>query len=198
MIEQRRREILQAAMQTIATRAVRLIKAWWKWKPTELRLKRNPVAAHRLRGCLTRFWCIVQLKKRKASANLLLRFLRDSTGLSETTRKMYGFRSRVVRIQLYVRDWLDVQYARLQLLWLAMERSERRKAHQIHMEKVKSERSSLHALYAVKGFTETLTNIDHVNSDLMRLYAKQSRMMQRALVLQKRGTQTKINSLRCA
>lgn len=42
-------------------------------------------------------------------------FLQDSTGISESMRKIYKYRQKIIKLQRFIRGWLDMQYARVQV-----------------------------------------------------------------------------------
>jgi hypothetical protein len=56
----------------------------------------------------------------------------------------------------------------------------------MRIEKKKTEKSSLEAMFAMTGFRQTLSEIDSISSGLNKLYERQEKLMQRVLLEQKK------------
>lgn len=57
----------------------------------------------------------MKYRKKKRSADLILMFLRESSMISESMRKIYAFRQDVIKIQRFIRSWFDAQQYRVRV-----------------------------------------------------------------------------------
>lgn len=59
----------------------------------------------------------LRINRKHKSIELLKDFIRNSTLLNESVRKIFRFRDRVIMIQRHVRVFIRVRRARVRLLW---------------------------------------------------------------------------------
>lgn len=84
--------------------------------------KRHPHIVPLIRRVIMPLVVRTRLRRKRRSADLLITFLRDSTGMSETVRAIHAFRKTVLRVQRWMKAWIASKHCRLRVLWLKCER----------------------------------------------------------------------------
>ena len=83
-------------------------------------------------------------------------FIIRSAAISPMMTKIYSFRQRVIKIQRVFRSWFRVLESRIELLSLALERSEVLREYVLRQEHLRNERSALASLTKTEIFGNTL------------------------------------------
>eukprot|EP01039_Chlorochromonas_danica_P000068 gene68-74_t len=186
VLQERQRHwlIIQSALAYLSVFYVKIDelrqrRCWLKQQTKDKRAaaliqKRYPSLWQRMVRALLRYRLRLRHYRKQQAAFLLLQFLRDSSGLSESVRRIYSFRQSVMKIQKWVRSWTDMQIFRVRLLWLAAEKIGRRIAKQQRLAKLKNERISVKAMKEVSGFAETVSEIDVVKKRIGKVLEYQT------------------------
>lgn len=110
---------------------------------------------------LTRCWCRLQVRRRNAAADLLQQFLAHR--IDNLSLRIRQFLAKIRRIQRHAKAFVRCQDARLQLLWLAMERAERKKQDSIRRARFRREKEAKDLLRACRSdYVATAISIDQV------------------------------------
>jgi hypothetical protein len=152
---------------------VSLIERWWRRGRVRILFRRFPWVVQLFRRTILRFNIRLRLRRKRNAATLLTVFLQDSTGMSETMRAIYAFRQTVIRLQRWIRKWLDVQYCRMRILWLKCERMYREKMRRERANEPKEEAHTHHVISATNYFTDTVEEIGLKRKQLGRLLEDQ-------------------------
>lgn len=142
-----------------------------------LLIKRNPKQIHILRGALRRFLYIIKSRNRKEATRILLLFLRDCRIKAQTLRRIYTYRTKVVKAQHYIRGWINIQRARIELLWLAKEKIDKERSENERRERLRSQQNAVKATETYSGFSETMNELKRVKFQFKRLFDKESLFM---------------------
>ncbi len=157
---------------------VKKIETWWFYYRLKLKWIRNKKAAR----VLTAFFRLAWFKvKRSACANAvrqIKKFLKDSAG-SGMVKKLYAYRSKVSRIQKHFRDWLAVQEARTQVLWLAMDQIGAQRKLESRREASLAERNSIKAMWNTDGFRQSMDRMNLTAKNLKKVLSSQEKKMGR-------------------
>ena len=200
-----RKEIYDLKHASQTEKSVRFISNWWYFKRLELILFRNKKSKDVIRVFVCMGWGNIQRKKRNKSADLCKMFIKDSTGLSETVRKVYAFRKKVICLQLHFKSWLAIAKARIQILWMTMDKIVKIRIENDRIEKMTKEKSALKAIAKLNGFGNKLLEMNTLKKNLDRLLTQQQKNMKKTLTSQgledeetnaltKSGLDTKINT----
>lgn len=109
-------------------KAIGFIERWWRRGRVRMIIKRNPHVVPLIRRVIMPLVVRLRLARKRRSANLIVTFLQDSTGMSETMRAIYAFRQTAIRLQRWIKSWIEVQHCRMRILWLKCERMYRERA----------------------------------------------------------------------
>ena len=139
--------------------AIVTISNWWFFKRISLRMKLNPWASNIIRGYVRLAWATIQRRKRRAGAAQVVRFLRDCVG-SDKVKRMYTYRTKIIKIQRWFRMWYNLQEQRMQTLWRAMEIIGKRRVEIAQRDARIAERKALKAMSEAGGFSNILNHID--------------------------------------
>lgn len=164
----------------IRIEAVAKIAAWWISRRLDNALKNNPDATEILRTASRRFWCRMQVRRRRRHVSLIRKFLRDSRMIAETIRKMKLFRNRIVKVQKFFKSWLDIQQARVEVLWLAMTRIEKRRAEIANLDRSRAEREAFAATTRLHKFSKTMADIRKARKKVQEALHNEEIVMKRA------------------
>lgn len=156
-------------LQKQSKKAILFIERWWMKKVVWLRLRRNPLLAIVLRRSINVYRIRLRLWRKKYSAELLKKFLNDCTGLSEFMAKIYRFRSRIQKIQRWVKSWFEIQNNRIRILYIHAERLTKVAIKQEKINKMKEDKWSMKAMEDVEGFSNVVVGIKFVQKRLNRL-----------------------------
>jgi hypothetical protein len=126
-----------------------------------------------LRRALLPFMVRRRLRRKRRAATLIVMFLQDSTGMSETMRAIYAFRHTVIRLQRWIRSWIEVQHCRMRILWIKCERIYREKMRAEKGSETKEEAPAPRSQFATNYFTDTVDEIAHKRKQLGRLLEDQ-------------------------
>jgi len=154
-------------------KSVRTIELWWPNRFTELKMKRNPEKMMNLRVGVRKLWCKIQIRKRHSSCNLVQQFIRDTTGMGETVKKIYAFRAKIIMVQNHVRDFFKIKLARLRNLMVYWDYVEAREREKMSRAEELMNTKSREAADKIKGFGETLRKIDTVAEGVQTLHARE-------------------------
>jgi hypothetical protein len=155
-------------------KAVRTIEMWW---PDLYRLKkisRHPREMNNLAAGMRYLWAKIKIRKRHAGSNLIKQFIRDTTGMGETVKKIYAFRAKILLVQQSVREWFLIKQCRLRNLlvyWDKVEAIEREKM--ARAEEIMNMKSR-EAAEGIKGLGETLRKIDAVAASVGTLHEREA------------------------
>mmetsp|Transcript_20174 Transcript_20174/g.27708 ORF Transcript_20174/g.27708 Transcript_20174/m.27708 type:complete len:703 (-) Transcript_20174:18-2126(-) len=149
--------------------AVHLIERWWRGKAVAIKIRKNPGASIFLATVINLFAIRCRLKKKNRSADLIKTFLRDSTGVSEVMGKIYVFRLNVIKIQRWIRMWIDIQINRMRVFWMLAEKISRALIKADNALQRKNERRMKASIAQVEGFSDTITEIGTVQKQLGKL-----------------------------
>jgi hypothetical protein len=139
--------------------AIVTISNWWYFKRISLRMKLNPWAVNIIRAYVCMAWGVIQRRKRREGAKQVVRFLRDCVG-SDKVKRMYTFRTKIVKIQRWFRMWYNLQEQRMQTLWKAMEIIGKKRVEMAQRDARIAERLALKAMSEAGGFSNILNHID--------------------------------------
>lgn len=109
-------------------KAIWYIERWWRRGRVRMIMKRNPRVVPLLRRIFMPLIVRLRLQRKRRAATLLATFLRDSTGMSETVRAIYAFRQTAIRLQRWIKGWIEIQHCRMRILWLKCERMYKERA----------------------------------------------------------------------
>jgi len=155
-------------------KAIGFIERWWRRGRVRIMFRRHPWVEPILRRNLLPYMVRIRLRRKRRSATLIIMFLQDSTGMSETMRAIYAFRQTVVRLQRWIRSWIEVQYCRMRILWIKCEKMYRvRMRLERGNEPPKLEVRPTSAISATNYFTETVEELNHRRKQLGRLLEDQ-------------------------
>jgi hypothetical protein len=107
---------------TATRKAISLIESWWRRGRVRIIFKRQPELRLILRRAILPFHFRLKLRGKRQAATLMTTFLQDCTGMSATMRAIYAFRQTVIRLQRWIRGWIEVQRCRMRILWMKSER----------------------------------------------------------------------------
>jgi hypothetical protein len=175
----RRREIYEIQHASATKKAAVVISNWWWGARLLLRLKRSPNCKFVLRLFARRAWARNKLYQRKNSSELIKTFIKDSTGLSETMRKIYAFRAKILKLQRYIREFIKIQQARIQILWMITDNKVKSRLELERIAKFKKEQLALKAMAKLQGFGNALIEINTVKKNLDKLLTQQTKTMKR-------------------
>jgi hypothetical protein len=155
-------------------KAIGLIERWWRRGRVRIIFRRHPHIRPVLRRILVPFVWRLRLRRKRRAASLVVMFLQDSTGMSETMRAIYAFRHTVIRLQRWIRGWIDVQHCRMRILWLKCERMyrERQRLERGNEPSAEVVRPPM-SQFAANYFTETAEEIASRRKQLGRLLEDQ-------------------------
>jgi len=106
---------------------------------------------------------------------MITNFFNDVNSMGEKLLVLHAFRTKIVKLQKWVFGYIQCQKARVQLLWLALERIERDiRSEQISI-LARSENGAMHNLLNSKEFGGTVTRLDSVHGNLNSLLTQQQR-----------------------
>ena len=165
-----RKELLRWKNASRDEKSVRDIEIWWPRQYIIFKLyKKFPWSRFALASLFMNRWRKLRIAQRYASQNLIVRFIKDVTGLGETMRKIYQFRMKVKRCQDWVYMYYKLNFARLQVLWKALQREEERLKKVVAQGmKIKNKRNSMF-VSSIKGFGDKVGMIDQVSSNISTL-----------------------------
>ncbi len=175
----RRREIYEIQHASATKKAALVLSNWWWGARLLLKIKRNPNCKCILRLFVRRAWARNQLYHRKQASELIKTFIKDSTGLSETMRKIYAFRAKILKIQRYMREYIKIQQARIQILWMITDNKVKSRLELERIAKFKKEQLALKAMAKMQGFGNALIEINTVKKNLDKLLTQQTKNMKR-------------------
>ena len=175
----RRREIYEIQHASVTKKAALVISNWWWGARCLLKLKRNPNFKFVLRLFARRSWARNRLYYRKHASELIKTFIKDSTGLSETMRKIYAFRAKILKIQRFIREYIKIQQARIQILWMITDNKVKSRLELERIAKFKKEQLALKAMAKMQGFGNALIEINTVKKSLDKLLNQQTKAMKR-------------------
>eukprot|EP01038_Epipyxis_sp_PR26KG_P014746 gene14746-19821_t len=169
-----RREKLQLNKDLkMHSRVVKFIEKWWESARIKWKIKRNPKLSLIAKSAINLFAIKFRLKKKNNSANLIKSFLNDSNGISEYMRKIYFFRHQIIKLQRYIRSWIEIQMLRMKLLWMAAEKMQIKIAINDKNNKRKQEKISMQELSKMEKFGDTVTNINRMKKRLEKIFERQ-------------------------
>ena len=96
-------------------------------------------------------------------------FLNDCSGLSEFMAKIYRFRSKIIRLQRWIKSWIEVQYNRVRILYIYAEKLTKQTLQLEKMKKMKEDKWSVKAVEHVQGFGNAIIGIKSVQNRLNKL-----------------------------
>ena len=165
-----RHELLRWKNASRDEKSVRDIEIWWPRQYIIFKLyKKFPWTRFALATLFMNRWRKLRIAQRYASQALIVRFVSDVTGLGETMRKIYVFRLKVRRCQEWVYMYFKLYFARLQVLWKALQREEERLKKVVAQgARIKNRRDNM-LIKCIKGFGEKLDKIDQVSSNISTL-----------------------------
>lgn len=102
--------------------AARYIERWWIDHRLTAKMKRNTQKVNWIRTLTMNMWRKIKVERLNKHADVLKKFCRDVAGCSDRTKKLYRYRSRVIKLQRYIRSYLEIQRARLQILFLSLQK----------------------------------------------------------------------------
>ena len=112
------------------------------------------------------------MRRRNATADVLQQFLAHK--IDSFSLRIRRFLSKIRRVQRLARAFVRCQDARLQLLWLAMERAERRKQDAIRRARFRREKEAKDLLRACRSdYVATAISIDEVAHRTSKLLTEQ-------------------------
>jgi len=169
------------------SRAIDTIEKWWRMARIRFIYRRKPHFRLRILGVLMPFLVRRRLRKKNLAAAMLLSFLQDCTGISESMRCIYAYRQNIIRLQRYVKSWVVVQMHRMRVLWLQCEKVYKFRAREERRLKVKEEKTSLQAMSQMRVFSGTVEEINTVRRELNKLLDEQeeARFLKQAALARK-------------
>ncbi len=169
-----RKERLKWLSASKEKKAVRTIELWWPPRSLELKIKRNPKLMMAFRMACLHLNCKIQRRKRNQGIKLIQQFIRDSTGMGETVKKLYSFRGKILMIQGWVRSFFACKQSRMMNLILYMDRKEEEFREKfMRAEELDLERSR-EAAERIRGFGDTIRKIDYVRDAVNVLHDRES------------------------
>ena len=105
-------------------KAVRIIEIWWPDRLILLKIHRNRDILRPLLSQAIRFMYKLKTRKCRASAALVVQFIQDTTGMGETVKKVYAFRTKIVTLQRHARTKFRIHQSRLAMMMLMLEQKE--------------------------------------------------------------------------
>lgn len=155
-------------------KAVRTIEMWWPDLYRLKKIRRHPKEMYNLAAGVCYMCAKIKIRKRHAGSNLIKQFIRDTTGMGETVKKIYAFRAKILLVQKSVREWFLIKQCRMRNLlvyWDKVEAIEREKM--ARAEEVMNMKSR-EAADGIKGLGETLRKIDAVAVAVSTLHEREA------------------------
>ena len=82
--------------------AVRYIERWWIDHRLNAKMKRNSHQVNWIRTLTMNMWRRIKVERLNKHADVLKQFCRDVAGCSDRTKKLYRYRSRVIKVTIDV------------------------------------------------------------------------------------------------
>ena len=151
-------------------------RRWWKLRQADALVRRHPDlflnSDSPFQAFLARCWCRIHVRRRNAAADVLQQFLAHK--IDNLSLRIRQFLSKIRRVQRHAKAFVRCQDARLQLLWLVMERAERRKQDSIRRARFRREKEAKDLLRACRSdYVATAISIDEVAHKTSKLLAEQ-------------------------
>ena len=96
----------------------------------------------------------MRVRRKFNAVDLIKNFIKDSTGIADTMKKIYRFRNKLIIVQRWVRGWICVQMARMKVFMTMAERIRRRRQEEEDERNLRNEQQRLKSL----GGEEALNN----------------------------------------
>eukprot|EP01032_Pedospumella_encystans_P008509 gene8509-10094_t len=160
-------------------KAIGFIERWWRRGRVRMMFRRYPHLFVKLKKVVMPYMFRLRLRRKKRSADLIVTFLQDSTGMSETMRAIYAFRQTVIRLQRWIRKWISIQYCRMRILWIKCEKMFKAKAKQERINQaIEDKAGGAHHHAHVNYFSGTLSELSNRKKVLAKILEDQEHARQ--------------------
>jgi hypothetical protein len=173
----REQELRSNPLSLLSPHGRAIIDRWLTKLKIRLLEKRKPHYVILLRGVIMRFWCKVQLRKRRSATKVLISFLHECKLRQGYFRKIYEYRAKILKVQHYIRDWVSIQRARIELLYLAKDRIDKKRIEAERLDRLKVQRKAVLATQSYSGFSKTMSELKAVKSNFKRLVMRENEYM---------------------
>ena len=146
--------------------AVVMMQLWWMLQRLKLKMHRNPIATRRIRCLVMQKWRVNTIKKRNTGAALIKEFLVESLVLKDIVTKLYAHRKKAMRIQRWVRSFIECRKARILLLSIYIDKVRSKIKRDRRLKEARNEREMKRQLQSADGFGAIILQIDGVQKQI--------------------------------